>query len=409
MTEKLRLYLKGDKVIWAIIAFFTLLSMLVVYSATGSLAYRQHGGNTTYFLIKHLTFQMLGLGLLFATLRVPYRYYSRLSQIFFYISVPLLLFTLVMGASLNQASRWIMIPGLGLTFQSSDFAKVALVMFLARQLAKYQDQLDNFWVVIKQILAPVGIICVLIMPANLSTALMLFATSATMMFIGRVKMKHLLTIFSMGIVALVLFFMVAKMLHLGGRIGTWQNRIENFMGSSDSNNNSDANYQVDQSKIAVVTGGLIGKGPGNSHQRNFLPHPYSDFIYAIIIEEYGMITGFIVLIAYLILLFRAGVLVRKCDRAFPAFLVLGLTLLLVFQAMINMAVAVNLFPVTGQTLPLVSMGGSSLLFGGISFGIILSVSHGIEIQNGKEKKEEKNSSKSENNEQETETDDENNN
>jgi len=407
MTETLKLYLKGDKVIWAVIAFFMLLSMLVVYSATGSLAYRQHGGNTTYFLIKHLTFQLLGLGLLFATLRVPYRYYSRLSQIFFYISIPLLLFTLVMGANLNSASRWIMIPGLGLTFQSSDFAKVALVMFLARQLAKYQDKLDDFWIIVKHILAPVGIICALIMPANLSTALMLFATSATMMFIGRVKMKHLLTIFSIGIVSLVIFFMVAKFLHVGGRIGTWQNRIENFMGRSD--NGSDANYQVDQSKIAVVTGGLIGKGPGNSHQRNFLPHPYSDFIYAIIIEEYGMITGFIVLIAYLTLLFRAGVLVRKCDRAFPAFLVLGLTLLLVFQAMINMAVAVNLFPVTGQTLPLVSMGGSSLLFGGISFGIILSVSHGLESQNEKEKKEEKNSSESENNESETETNDENNN
>ncbi len=406
MTETLKHYLKGDKVIWAVIAFFMLLSMLVVYSATGSLAYRQHGGNTSYFLIKHLTFQLLGLGLLFATLRVPYRYYSRLSQIFFYISIPLLLFTLAMGASLNQASRWIMIPGIGLTFQSSDFAKVALIMFLARQLAKYQDKLDDFWVVIKHIVAPVAVICVLIMPANLSTALMLFATSATMMFIGRVKWKHLFTIFSIGIVALVIFFMTAKLFHVGGRIGTWQNRIENFMGSSE--NGSDANYQVDQSKIAVVTGGLIGKGPGNSHQRNFLPHPYSDFIYAIIIEEYGMITGLIVLIAYLTLLFRAGVLVRKCDRAFPAFLVLGLTLLLVFQAMINMAVAVNLFPVTGQTLPFISMGGSSLLFGGISFGIILSVSHGIETQNEKEKKEETNSSQEENNESETETHEDNN-
>lgn len=391
MTEKLRLYLKGDKVIWAIIAFFMLLSMLVVYSATGSLAYRQHGGNTTYFLFKHLTFELLGLGLIFTMIKIPYRYYSRLSLVFLSISIPLLLYTLVRGANINSASRWIIVPVIGLTFQSSDFAKVALIMFLARQLSIYQEELDNFKTVLLRIVLPVGAICVLIMPANLSTALMLGIAAATMMFIGRIKIKHLLTIASVGIVFLVLFFLFAKLVHLGGRIDTWQNRIEHFM----SKDKEDGNYQVDQSKIAVVTGGFLGKGPGNSHQRNFLPHPYSDFIYAIIIEEYGMVTGVLVLIAYLILLFRAGVLIRKCDRTFPAFLVLGLTLLMVFQAMINMAVAVNLFPVTGQTLPLVSMGGSSLLFSSISFGIILSVSNGIEKQNEKNNKQKETETNSE--------------
>jgi cell division protein FtsW len=393
MTEKLKLYLKGDKVIWAIIAFFMLLSMLVVYSATGSLAYRQHGGNTTYFLFKHLTFELVGLGLIFTMIRIPYRYYSRLSLVFLIISIPLLLYTLLKGANINSASRWIMVPVLGLTFQSSDFAKVALVMFLARQLSIYQEELDSFKTVLIRIVLPAGAICAFIMPANLSTAMMLGITAATMMFIGRIKIKHLLTIASAGIVFLVLFFLFAKLVHLGGRVGTWQNRIEHFM-SKDSGN-EDANYQVDQSKIAVVTGGFLGKGPGNSHQRNFLPHPYSDFIYAIIIEEYGMVTGILVLIAYLILLFRAGVLIRKCDRTFPAFLVLGLTLLMVFQAMINMAVAVNLFPVTGQTLPLISMGGSSLLFSSISFGIILSVSNGLEKQNEKNNKQKETEANSE--------------
>ena len=220
------------------------------------------------------------------------------------------------------------------------------------------------------LIIPVGLICLLILPANLSTAAILFAACLVMMFVGRVNIKHLFAVMGVGIVALALFISLALLFHKEGRIKTWKARVESYISGD-----SDDNYQAEQSKIAVATGGIIGKGPGNSIQRNFLPYPYADFIYAIIIEEYGLVGGVVVIFFYLWLLFRAGIMVRKSDRTFPAFLAFGLTLLLVFQAMVNMAVAVNLFPVTGQTLPLVSMGGTSVLFSCFALGIIISVSH----------------------------------
>jgi cell division protein FtsW len=373
MAEKLRKYLKGDPVIWMVILLLSMVSVLAVYSSTGTLAYRYQEGNTTYYVIKHGIILFIGLLIIYVTHLIPYKYYSRLAQIGLYISIPLLLLTLVLGTNINSASRWLTLPVIGLTIQTSDFAKLALIMYVARLLSFNQENIGDFKKAFIPVVAPVILVTMLIMPANLSTAMILFVTCVILMFIGRIHIKHLLLLALAGLVALALFIMVVKVFHIKGRVETWQNRIENFMGDK-----GEDSYQVEQSKIAVVTGGIIGKGPGKSTQRNFLPHPYSDFIFAIIIEEYGLAGGIVILALYLYILFRAGMMVRKCNRTFPAFLSIGLATSLVFQAMVNMGVAVDLLPVTGQTLPLVSMGGSSLLFTGMAFGIILSVSRGIE-------------------------------
>lgn len=374
MRERIGKFLKGDKVIWAVIVVLSLYSILAVYSSTGTLAYTRMGGNTTYYLLRHGVILSIGIIIIFVTHLIPYKYYSRLSQLFLFLVIPLLLLTLLLGTSLNQAARWLTLPGLGFTIQTSDFAKLALIMYIARVLSLKQHEIKSYKNAFLPIVIPVIIVCMLILPANLSTAIILFATSLILMFIGRISMKHLLTFGGLGILVVALFISSAILLDKKGRIGTWQHRIENFVTGE-----KEENYQVEQAKIAIATGGLFGKKPGKSVQRNFLPQSYSDFIYAIIIEEYGLLLGAVPLIlAYLFLLFRAGVIVRKCVRTFPAFLAIGLAITIVFQAMINMAVAVNLLPVTGQTLPFVSMGGSSLLFTSISFGIILSVSRSAE-------------------------------
>lgn len=375
LKEILSKYFKGDRVIWGVIFTLSIFSLLAVYSSTGTLAYKYQEGNTAYYIIKHFVLLAAGLSIIFITHLIPYKYYSRLSQVFLYLSIFLLAITLVMGTSLNQASRWLTLPGLGFTIQTSDFAKLALIMYIARVLSLRQDdkKLNDFNGVFVSLILPIVLVCGLIMPANLSTALILFTTSFLLMFIGRVKVKYLVGVGFVGV--LVVALIIAGIVISGnkGRVGTWQNRIESFTSGE-----SEDNYQIEQSKIAIATGGIFGKGPGNSTQRNFLPHPYSDFIYSIIIEEYGFFGGVIVLFLYLFLLYRAGVIVRKSRRTFAAFLAIGLTISLVFQAMINMGVAVHLFPVTGQTLPLVSMGGSSILFTGVAFGIILSVSRSVE-------------------------------
>lgn len=375
LKEILSKYFKGDKVIWGVIFALSIFSLLAVYSSTGTLAYKYQEGNTAYYIIKHFVLLAAGLGIIFITHLIPYKYYSRLSQVFLYLSIFLLAITLVMGTSLNQASRWLTLPGLGFTIQTSDFAKLALIMYIARVLSLRQDdkKLNDFNGAFVSLILPIVIVCGLIMPANLSTAVILFSTSFLLMFIGRVKVKYLVGVGFVGVLVIALIIAGVVISGNQGRVGTWQHRIESFTGGE-----SEDNYQIEQSKIAIATGGIFGKGPGNSTQRNFLPHPYSDFIYSIIIEEYGFFGGVIVLFLYLFLLYRAGVIVRKSRRTFAAFLAIGLTISLVFQAMINMGVAVHLFPVTGQTLPLVSMGGSSILFTGVAFGIILSVSRSVE-------------------------------
>ncbi|MDX9696186.1 MAG: FtsW/RodA/SpoVE family cell cycle protein [Bacteroidales bacterium] len=371
-------YFKGDKVVWGVIFALSIFSLLAVYSSTGTLAYKYQEGNTFYYIMKHFTLLLFGLGMIFVTHMIPYKYYSRLSQALLYLSIFLLAITLVLGTSLNQATRWLTLPGIGLTIQTSDMAKLALIMYLARVLSMRQDKIDDFNGFIVNLVMPVVVVCGLIMPANLSTALMLFVVSFVLMFIGRVKIKYLLIVGVVGILIVALVITGIVVSGKKGRVATWQHRIENFVSGE-----SGENFQAEQSKIAIASGGIFGKGPGNSSQRNFLPHPYSDFIYAIIIEEYGFIGGAVVLFLYLFLLFRAGVIVRKTQKTFAAFLSIGLAISLTFQALINMGVAASVFPVTGQTLPLVSMGGSSILFTGFAFGIILSVSRSIE-EEGKE-------------------------
>lgn len=367
-------HIRGDRVIWMVIILLSMISILAVYSSTGSLAYKVRGGNTGYYLIKQLIFLAIGIFIIISASAVPYKYYSRMSQIFLIIAVPVLALTLVTGPSINEARRWLTLPGTGFTIQPSDFAKLAIIMYVARILSLRQDQINEFKGAYFPIIWPVIIVCGLIMPANLSTAAILFVTAMTLMFVGRIPFKFLALTIAGGILVLAIFISVSLYFNKGGRIATWKNRIENFVSGKET----DDNFQANRAKIAVVNGGLIGRGPGNSTQRNYLPHPYSDFIYAIIIEEYGLIGGTFVLFLYIWLFFRAGLIVRRSNRTFAALLALGLSMGLVLQAMINMAVAVNLVPVTGQTLPFVSMGGSSILFTSIALGMILSVSHGVE-------------------------------
>jgi cell division protein FtsW len=375
MSFILKKYFKGDPVIWAVILFLSIFSLLAVYSSTGSLAYKYQGGNTSYYILKHATILIMGLVITYVTHLIPYKYFSRVSQLLLIIAIPLLLVTLVYGVTKNQASRWLTVPGLSLTFQTSDIAKLAIVMYTARILSKKQDNIKDFKGAFQPLMAPLLLVCALVLPANLSTSLLIFATAFILMFIGRVNLKYLFGMLSIIVLLLGSFIAIALSNDWEGRIGTWKNRIENYVSAGDEDN-----YQVSQAKIAIVSGGLMNLRPGKSIQRNFLPHPYSDFIYAIIIEEYGLIGGVIVLALYLYLLFRAAVLVRKSSRTFPAFLAIGLAVMITFQALINMAVVVNLLPVTGQSLPMISMGGSSLLFTCVALGIIQSVSRGIKNQ-----------------------------
>jgi cell division protein FtsW len=310
---------------------------------------------------------------------VKYNYYSRISQLAIFVAVPLLLFTLFTGTNLNEASRWLTLPVINLTFQSSDFAKLALIIYVARLLSKKQEQIKDFKSAFVPIMVPILIVCGLILPANFSTAAALFATCMVMLFIGRINMKYIFALFGIAVVLFGIFILILMNSTNQGRLGTWKNRIENFRSGA-----KDENYQVEQAKIAIATGGIIGKFPGNSTQRNFLPHPYSDFIYAIIVEEYGLIGGVVIILMYLILLFRGVKIASRSPGTFGAFLAFGCCFSLVFQAYINLAVAVNIFPVTGQPLPMVSMGGTSIWFTGIAIGIILSVSK----ETGKEEKTE---------------------
>lgn len=371
---KLFTYLKGDKVIWAIMFLLSLISILVVYSAVVTLAYKFKQGNSEYYLLKHLVIITLGFGLAYMFHKIKYTVFSRVSQIGFFLSIPLLIYTLLRGVSAGEANRWLEIPGIGLTFQSSDIAKLMLIMYVARVLTTKQNQLSDFKSVLKYLLLPIGIICSLILPANFSTAALLFVNCLFLMFLGRIKIKFMLYIIGACIVfSLLLGLVVWQFPNAIPRGATWKARLENyFTGDTKSN------YQADQAKIAIATGGVIGKGPGNSTQRAFLPQASSDFIYAIIIEEYGLLTGFLILFLYMIFLFRGIRIIRDSDKTFGGFLAIGLTFSLVFQALINMAVAVNLFPVTGQPLPLVSMGGTSIWFSCIAVGIILSVSRSNE-------------------------------
>jgi len=364
---------KGDRVIWALVALFMFYSLLAVYSSSVSVAFNRFGGNTTYFLRSQFIMLSLGLAIIIITHKLHYKIYFSLAGIFLLASLVLLLLTLFIGVRINEATRWIVIPGTGFRLQSSDVAKVALIIYLARALARYQNELSDFKTVSKYMMIPVAAVCGLILTENLSTAVMVFAISILLLFVGRVPLKFLLAYIGMAIVALLIFVLVISVVwpH-SNRVEVWKNRIEHYFSKK---TNPDEDYQINQAKIAIATGGLFGKAPGKSTQRNMLPQSNSDFIFAIIIEEYGLLFGAIpIILAYMILLFRGIAIAKKCETAFPAFLVLGLTLLIVIQALINMLVATGLLPVTGQTLPMISWGRTSVMVMSFSIGAILSVS-----------------------------------
>ncbi len=389
---------RGDKVIWALVGLLVLMSLLVVYSATGSLAYKMYKGNTEVYLFKQVAFIGIGFCVIYFAHLVNYTIYSKIAKILFLLCLPLLFYTLFFGVTLNEGSRWIKLPIINMTMQTSDLAKLALFMYLARLLSRKQNKIKDFKTGFLPIILPIAITCLLIAPANLSTALLLGSSCMVLLFIGRVSAKHLLLTIGIVLIPVAFLVMAAVIKHksdsnedaspkeksskLTARVDTWISRVEGFMyGGKEPNN--DNMYQTNQAKIAIAKGGFFGVGPGNSEQRNFLPQAYNDFIYAIIMEEYGLIGGAFLIFIYLVFLYRSIRLFKRCPYAFGAFLALGLSFTLVLQAMANMAVNVNLFPVTGVTLPLVSMGGSSFLFTCLSIGIILSVARNVEQLEGK--------------------------
>ncbi len=387
---------KGDKVIWALTVVLVLVSLLAVYSATGSLAYKNFRGNTEVYLFKQVAFIFVGLLFIYFAHRVNYIYYSSIAKVLFILTIPLLIYTLFFGVTMNEGSRWIRLPIINLTMQTSDLAKLALFMYLARLLSKKQDVIKDWKKGFLPVMIPVVITCMLIAPANLSTSLLLGFSCLVLMFIGRARPKHILTV--VGVAAIPLVFLVATAIvkhqstpdtdeetlarteSSGGiftRVNTWVNRVESFIyGGKEAN--SDEMYQVNQAKMAIAKGGLLGVGPGNSTTRDYLPQAYNDFIYAIIMEEYGLAGGAFIVFIYLVFLYRCIRIFKKCPFAFGAFLALGLSFTLAIQALANMAVTVNLFPVTGVTLPLVSMGGTSFIFTCLAIGIILSVARNVE-------------------------------
>jgi len=360
--------LKGDPIIWGIVIVLSIISILVVYSATGSLAYKNQGGNTEKYLIDHSLLVVISLFVMWVAHQIPYKTFGLIGRFLLMVSIPLLFLTYIFGSTLNEANRWLTIPVINKAFQPSDLAKLALIASLASLLARKQNNIRDFQKTFVPIIVAIALVCGLIGLANMSTAVLLLMTCLLLMFIGRVPMRFILLVVLVGSFALT-FSVLA-----GQRGGTFFSRIETFVSGDE------IPFQAEQSFIAISTGGITGKGPGNSEQRNTLPHPYSDFIYAIIIEEYGLMGGATVLFLYLALLFRGMRIVASSTKPFGGLLSAGLSFALVLQAMVNMAVAVGLGPITGLPLPLLSMGGTSLVFTGFSLGIILSVSRGDHVE-----------------------------
>ncbi|MGY3213894.1 FtsW/RodA/SpoVE family cell cycle protein [Mucilaginibacter sp. HD30] len=370
--------LKGDRWIWLIVILLSLISLLSVYSAIGSLAYKR-GVGAESILIKHLAIIIGGLMLMYISHKLDYRYYAGISKLLMFITIPLLLYTLVFGSKLNEASRWIAIPGTGLSFQTSDMAKLALITYLARLLSRKQENIKDVKNSFIPIMGSVCLVFILIALANLSTALMLFGVSILLLIIGRISIKQI------AVVCLAGGVLLAGVVLLGPRRHTYMSRFNTYMHPELAD--PDKSFQADHAKIAIASGGFLGKGPGKSTEVNYLPEAYSDEIYAIIVEEYGMLGGIVLVGIYLFLLYRCIKIVTRAPKAFGALLAAGLSFSLTIQAFANMAVAVGLGPVTGVPLPFVSMGGTSMLFTSIAFGIILSVSRDIDEPKGAEQEE----------------------
>ena len=385
MTTWEKIRPRGDQFMWMIIFILSFWGLLAIYSSTGALAYKKNGGNVEIYLLQQAALLVGGFFIMFFVHSIHYKYFIGISKLLIWITYPLLVYTLIFGIEINGARRWINL--FGITFQASDFAKLAIIMFVTRELARKQDTIDDFKKTFLPILGHITAICLLIAPENLSTAMVLFATCFLILFIGRVKIKHLSIITGVVTVAGMLFFAVLFLVPetaLKGRMQTWKNRVENF-GKQETD--ADKTYQNDHAKMAIATGGIFGKFPGNSDERNFLPEAYSDFIYAIIAEEYGLIGALFMLMLYMFFLYRAIRIVLRSPKAFGALIAVGLSFSLVLQALINMAVAVNLFPVTGLTLPLVSKGGTSILLTSVAFGVIMSVSRYVEEDEPEAKEE----------------------
>jgi len=366
--------INGDRTIWAIVALLAIFSFLPVYSASTNLVEVVGKGTTIGYLLKHAMLLVLGFVIIYATHKIPYRYFSGLSVLLIPVVLVLLAYTLFQGKTIGgvNASRWINIPFVGVGFQTSTLASVVLMMYVARYLAKNKNKPIKFKESVWQLWLPVGAVLLLILPANFSTTAIIFMMVMLLTFLGGYPIKYLLGILAAGIIAFSLFILSAKTFpetFENSRVGTWVSRIENF-----TNPESEENYQADKAKLAVASGEIFGKGPGKGRQKNFLPQSSSDFIYAIIVEEFGLVGAFALMILYLALLFRIVIVAHKMETIFGALLVLGVGIPIVFQALINMAVAVGLFPVTGQPLPLISTGGTSIWMTCFAIGIVLSVS-----------------------------------
>ncbi len=366
--------IKGDKTIWAIIAVLAIFSFLPVYSSSTNLVYVAGKGTTIGYLFKHALLLLLGFIIVFAVHKIPYRYFSGLSVLMLPVVVILLIFTLTQGTQISgvNASRWIRIPFVGVGFQTSTLAAVILMIYISRYLARNKDKKIELKESFLILWLPVGMILALILPANFSTTAIVFMMVVLLVFLGGYPIKYILLILGAGVLALSIFILTARAFPdsmKNSRISTWSNRIENYMSG-----NSEDNYQAEKAKIAIASGEIYGKGPGKSVQKNFLPQSSSDFIYAIIGEEFGFVGAVFIILLYLGLLFRIVIIATKTETIFGTLLVLGVGLPIVFQALINMAVAVGLFPVTGQPLPLISTGGTSIWMTCFAIGIILSVS-----------------------------------
>jgi cell division protein FtsW len=372
--------IKGDKAIWAVAALLALFSFLPVYSASSNLAYLYGDGNTFKFLLKHLAHLLLGFAILYGVHKIPFNYFKGLSIIALPVVVILLIITITQGTTIDgaNASRWIRIPFVGVTFQTSTLAGVVLLTYVARYLTRIKDREVNFKETLLPLWAPVFLVLALILPANFSTTAIIFAMVVLLVFIGGYPLKYLGIVLGAGLLILTLFILTAKAFPetFSNRVDTWMNRIENFTDKEDT----EGDYQIEIAKIAIASGGVTGLGPGKSVQKNFLPQSSSDFIYAIIVEEFGLAGAFGLMFLYLLLLFRLVVVAHKSSSMFGKLLVIGVGLPIVFQALINMAVAVELFPVTGQTLPLISSGGTSIWMTCLALGMVLSVAAKREIQ-----------------------------
>ena len=366
--------IQGDKAIWAIVAVLAICSFMPVYSASTNLVYVVGTGGSTFgYLLKHMMLLLMGFAIIYGVHKIPYRYFSGGSLLMLPVIIVLLIFTLSQGTTIGgaNASRWIRIPFVGIGFQTSTLAGLVLMVYVARYLAKNKEKVISLKESLLTLWLPIAVVLMLILPANFSTTAIIFVMILMLCFVGGYPTKYLGLILGIGVVALVFFILTAKIFPdaMPNRVQTWQSRIENF-----SDDNGKDAYQVEKAKIAIATGGLVGVGPGKSVQKNFLPQSTSDFIFAIIAEEYGLIGSVFILFIYFLLLFRIFIVVKKTKTIFGSLLVIGVGIPIIFQACINMAVATNLFPVTGQTLPLISSGGTSIWMTCFALGMILSVS-----------------------------------